>query len=273
MKTMTIASGLLAALVGSCLCAEEPAKPKTEEAPVEKESPEKSWAKEFSITAETDVVSKYLFRGWDVHDDRPAFQPSFTLNTPNIGLGFNVWGSWALSGREPNEAFTRQLDEIDLTFFFRRRFWNIECGIGHIAYVYPETVAHDGYTSELFTDLRFYVPQTPDIFSTSVYAFLAYDYDKGNDFYLRVGDDASFQFGVAQDTTLSFPLQIWVGYNHGQFNVDPAISDVNFGAGVQITWRWFNAKIVANYTITPEDTINPHDKGEFWLLFGLYITF
>jgi hypothetical protein len=247
-----------------------------EDAPAQNAAESKNeygWIKEFSITAEADVVSKYLFRGWDVYDDRPAFQPSFTLNTPNIGLGFNVWGSWALSGRDPNDAFTRQLDEIDLTFFLRRRFWQFECGIGHIAYIYPETVAHDGYTGELFTDMRFYVPLTPDWFSTSAYAFLAYDYDKGNDFYLRVGADASFQFGVAENTTLSFPLQFWVGHNNGQFNVDPGISDVNFAAGVQLTWRWLNVKLVANYTITPEDTVNPYDDGEFWVLFGVFITF
>ncbi|MBP9893574.1 MAG: hypothetical protein KBG84_16845 [Planctomycetes bacterium] len=270
---MKLCMGMLCVLLLSApLFAEESKEaPKSEEK--EASSTEASWLKEFSITGGTDVVSQYLFRGWDVYDDRPAIQPSFTLNTPNIGLGFNLWGSWALSGRDPDQAFSRQLDEIDFTVFLRRRFWQFEFGIGNIAYIYPETVAHDGYTAEIFTDVRFYIPLTPDFFSASVYGFAAYDYDKGNDFYLRFGADASFQFGVAENTTLSFPLQMWVGYNHEQFNVDPAVSDVNFGAGVQITWRWLTAKVVINYTITPEDTINPYDDGEFWMLCGLSFTF
>ncbi|MCC6573861.1 MAG: hypothetical protein IT462_08720 [Planctomycetes bacterium] len=237
------------------------------------ESAEQSWLKQFSISAEVDVVSKYIFRGWDVYDDRPAFQPSFTLNTPNVGLGFSVWGSWALSGREEHEASTKTLDEIDLTFFFRRRFWQLEFGVGHISYIYPNTDGHAGTTSELFTDVRFYVPALPAFVPVSVYGQLFYDYDKGNDYYLRFGADAGPNLTVAENITLTFPLQFWVGYNHGQLNVDSAIADVNFGAGVQVGWRCLWAKLVVNYTITPEDTINPHDDGEFWALFALGVSF
>lgn len=65
-----------------------------------------------------DVVSNYVWRGYDVHQSyfdqqgksytgtnvAPALQPSITLNTPLDGLSVNLWGSFAVVGREDADA-------------------------------------------------------------------------------------------------------------------------------------------------------------------------
>ncbi len=63
------------------------------------------------------AVSNYIFRGADLHQGRAqqkaesygsntgewAFQPSVTFNTP-VGLYFNIWGSFAMAGREDQDT-------------------------------------------------------------------------------------------------------------------------------------------------------------------------
>ena len=66
------------------------------------------------IDVDATVVSNYVFRGGDLFEDKfrqdgekisgfnlaPAFQPSINFNLDN-GMFFNVWTSFALTGREP----------------------------------------------------------------------------------------------------------------------------------------------------------------------------
>lgn len=77
-----------------------------------------------------DVVSNYIFRGTDLYASvfdkdgkdhgafqfSPALQPSLTFVGPG-GLSFGLWGSYALTNREDDGAFTglKALDEMDYT--------------------------------------------------------------------------------------------------------------------------------------------------------------
>jgi hypothetical protein len=70
------------------------------------------------VDVSMDFVSNYVWRGYDVHQSyfdqqgksysgtnvAPAFQPSITLNTPVDGLSVNLWGSFAMVGREDADA-------------------------------------------------------------------------------------------------------------------------------------------------------------------------
>lgn len=42
-------------------------------------------------------VSKYIWRGFDLYDDRAAFQPSIDFDLFGTGFSVNVWGSTACS--------------------------------------------------------------------------------------------------------------------------------------------------------------------------------
>lgn len=249
---------LLAALIaagGVGLCAEE----------TETES---NWPT-MSFTGQLDFATQYNWRGFDVYDDRAALQPSFTFGLPDAFVSFNLWGSFASANRE--EEAIRNLDEIDFTVAFRPKWWQFEFGIGHISYVYPQVDGHPGDTAEVFTELRFYIPMPIEVLSASVYGFAAYDYDQGQDFYLRFGTDWTYT-ALSEPVTLSFPFGAWLGYNNGQFNVDSNVSDIDFYAGVQVTWKFLFAKLVGHVTFCPEDTINPDDT-ELWLIGTLGVTF
>ena len=70
-----------------------------------------------SIDVDATVVSNYVFRGTDIHQGKfsqdgekisgfnmaPAFQPSINFNLDN-GMFFNVWTSFALTGREDKDT-------------------------------------------------------------------------------------------------------------------------------------------------------------------------
>ena len=49
---------------------------------------------------ECDVVSTFMWRGWDLYGNRPAFQPSVTYAFGDSGLSVNVWASFILKDRD-----------------------------------------------------------------------------------------------------------------------------------------------------------------------------
>ncbi|MCB1320273.1 MAG: hypothetical protein KDK34_08470, partial [Leptospiraceae bacterium] len=71
-----------------------------------------------SVDIEAAFVSNYVWRGIDYHSGRAiqeqkaygpdtgawAFQPSITFNTPVEGLYANIWGSFAMEGREDEDV-------------------------------------------------------------------------------------------------------------------------------------------------------------------------
>lgn len=74
-----------------------------------------------SVDVSLQFASNYVFRGTDMHqnmfnqkrkeidgkNEAWAFQPSITLKTPVDGLYFNIWGNFALEGREDKDVDQR----------------------------------------------------------------------------------------------------------------------------------------------------------------------
>lgn len=112
MKKITV-TGLLLALLSFPLFAQDPGTT-SEPAPAPAE-PELPGAQ---IDVTVGVVSNYVFRGDDMFQNRAvqekkqygsntgewALQPNIKFNTPVDGLYFNVWGSFAMAGREDQDV-------------------------------------------------------------------------------------------------------------------------------------------------------------------------
>jgi hypothetical protein len=90
-------------------------------------APDAEEEKWLSISVSNDWVSKYMFRGFDVLDDRGAWQPSVDLEFGDTGLHFNWWASMALTSRGDEDAVfdsypSRDFDEFDYTLYYTRSF-------------------------------------------------------------------------------------------------------------------------------------------------------
>ena len=50
---------------------------------------------ELGVDFDATWVSKYIWRGFDLLDDKAAFQPSINFDLFNSGFSVNVWSSFA----------------------------------------------------------------------------------------------------------------------------------------------------------------------------------
>jgi len=67
---------------------------------------------QYGVTLNTTWVSKYIWRGIDVLDDKAAIQPSISMD---LGSGFSatVWASWAGASQNGGSKSTVNADEMD----------------------------------------------------------------------------------------------------------------------------------------------------------------
>jgi len=86
--------------------------------------------------------SKYIWRGFDVFNDKSAFHPSIDLDLFGTGFGFSAMGHRANSdGHELNERW-------DYTLYYQNRMFEEESyatnyRLGYVHYNYPERSSHD----------------------------------------------------------------------------------------------------------------------------------
>jgi hypothetical protein len=120
-------------------------------------------APSFSVSAEMQLVSRYVWRGFDLSRKTASLQPYVAIGMP---LGFTA-SAWATSGLDSH----RQVDEVDLTLDFTHELGNWALGGGYLHYVLMGTATEPG------ADLA-------DPLATStmgeVYATLARSWDDGS---------------------------------------------------------------------------------------------
>lgn len=85
-----------------------------------------------AVYAEARVVSRYVWRGYDLSRGKPAFQPYVAFSLPN-GMGGNAFTTAALDRRA-------ELDEFQLGLDYRRDVAaQAELSAGYLAYLQPGT--------------------------------------------------------------------------------------------------------------------------------------
>jgi hypothetical protein len=74
-----------------------------------------AWAQEDGLGVELDLtwVSKYLWRGIDMLDDKAAFQPSVKVDLPDSGFSFKFWASYAGSSKGGGAVSTVNATEYE----------------------------------------------------------------------------------------------------------------------------------------------------------------
>jgi len=90
----------------------------------------------FSFYAETRLVSRYIWRGYDDARKAASVQPYVELGIP---FGFTAY-AWATSGLDR----THDLDEVNLSLGWTQAIGDWEVGLGYLHYIIPGTATEPG---------------------------------------------------------------------------------------------------------------------------------
>jgi uncharacterized protein (TIGR02001 family) len=93
-------------------------------------------APSFSVSAEMQLVSRYMWRGFDLSRKTASLQPYVEVGMP---LGFTA-SAWATSGLDSHQ----QVDEVDFTLGYTHAFGGWEVGGGYLHYVLMGTATEPG---------------------------------------------------------------------------------------------------------------------------------
>jgi uncharacterized protein (TIGR02001 family) len=203
------------------------------------------------------LVSRYIFRGSDiVRNDRPAVQPSLTLNLGESGLWFNVWSAIALVDTDFVELdFIMGYDKVlskDIT---------LSTGIGYFTFPsYPNYPDKNSTSPEIYLGTAFSsLPLSPRL---TAY----YDFNLGDGFYLTLDLQKSFSL---RGRILRPTFLLACTNQNENFGVDPGLSDICFGLSTDFFLKRLTLTPSLNYVIVPNETIN--EENEIWA--GLSINY
>ena len=212
---------------------------------------------EIQMSSTLILVSRYIFRGSDiVRNDRPAVQPSLTLNLGESGLWFNVWSAIALVDTD--------FVELDFILGYDRvlsKDITLSTGIGYFPFPsYPNYPDKNSTSPEIYLGTTFSsIPLSPRL---TAY----YDFNLGDGFYLTFDLQKSFILrGRILRPTF---LLAYTNQNKG-FGVDPGLSDICFGLSTDFVFKKLTLTPSLNYVIVLNETINQED--EIWA--GLSINY
>lgn len=212
-----------------------------------------------AVKIENVFVSDYFWRGFDITNEKPAFQPSLTLKEERTGICFCIWNSTGL-----NRQRTKKVDEWDFILSYSRVVSNkVEISSGYIHYNFPNgnlpNVTHE-------FNLGFSVNT---LFSPALKVY--YDVKMGTGVYV---------IGSVSQKIINLPLFAGaaIGYNRKMFIKYSGISDVTFSLSGNVPLKYRNIYFLPsiNYTIIPKNMQGKNglsEQNEFWSAIGFGISF
>ena len=228
------------------------------------------------VTADFTYGSKYLWHGYDILDDRTAFQPSLKVDYNGFFAG--VWGSWA--GSSGFEGLT----EVDLfagyeRSFFEEDWYALDSWISYTYFIYPK-VNNDIDAQEL--GLGFAMPNLLPLGESALVPSYSIYYD-----WAGVQSSDKIDNGWFQVWGLSYSLPVpalipsqetqaidlsWdITYNDGVFGSDSCWSHSTIGVSTTFEWRNLYFTPAVNYQFSFDDSVNNED--ELYALFSVGIAF
>lgn len=192
--------------------------------------------REWTLTLDSTVASKYIWRGLNVVDD-PVWQPSVAFAWK--GLTLNVWGNMDLTDANGER---RRFTEVDYTldYTFQVNPW-ASVSVGAIYYHFPHTPFPG--TTEVYAGVAFDAPLSP--------AFKVYrDIDEAKGTYYSLAISHTFEDAVkfAEAVKMSVELAASLGYSssrHSRFyygtgagGAGLADLTVSLGFPIAIGERW-----------------------------------
>ena len=175
-----------------------------------------SGAANWTWAAEASIVSQYLWRGF-VLNDSPSFQPSLTVGYR--GFSANSWLNF--SRRVPGG---RHWTEHDLTLDYSREIRRVTLSAGYINYYIRGTPPEGGSSSS-----EFYAGIAHSgLLKPSFRYYRDVDQGRGDYLFSSIGHTVKLPRSAALNLTLG------LGLNHHLYVSQTAISDVDFGAALDL---------------------------------------
>lgn len=103
--------------------------------------------------------TKYLWRGFDLLDDKAAFQPSVNMDFGN-GLSFNLWSSFAGASKNGGSLSTVDADEMNYTLTYSNSVYEgqpsaMDYAVSWIYYDFTDTASNVADAQEFNIDFAF----------------------------------------------------------------------------------------------------------------------
>jgi len=212
------------------------------------------------VTFTNSFVTKYIWRGYDILNDDPAYQPSLDFSFGDSGFSANIWGSFALKSGDTSGY--EDLDELDYSLTYSRTLSDgLDGALGYVYYDYPK-VNSSGDINEFWASLSL----TDVLFAPTLSSY--YDFpqqgggpERGWYHSLSLGYDLVVP--ELEEQVISLGAGLW--YNDGASGVESGISHGTLDVSTEFAWGMFTVTPSLHYQLTAgnvDDSIN--DEDEFW---------
>ena len=202
------------------------------------------------ISSSANLVSRYIWRGFDtIPNNRPAIQPSLTLNFGNSGLWCNLWSAIAVADTD--------FVELDFIVGYEKAILNhvtLSAGAGY--FTFPSYL---NYTNKNSTSPEIYLGASFDFIPLCPSLTFYYDFNLGDGLYATLYLQKSFILG-GRILCSTFLLGYTAQYK--KIGVDPGVSDICFRLSTDFVFKRLTLTPCLNYVIVPNKTINKED--EIW---------
>ncbi len=208
---------------------------------------------------QVDWVSRYVWRGFDLADNRSCVQPQVTFALGSSGFSVNLWANFCLEDR----FLTKDFDEIDFTLIYAiptGAAVSLEAGlICYAFYAAPGFTLKNNTSPEIY--LKGGLPELPLAPTLTVY----YDLNLGSGLYANLA--VSQPLAIAPGVTLG--LSAALGFNSRQYIAGSGFSDLSFGGALPLNLGRATLTPYLRYSLTLLESVN--SRNEFW--FGASLAF
>ena len=204
-----------------------------------------------------DFSSRYIWRGFDLNNNKAVLQPSITYGFGDSGVSANIWGSFSFDYKE--------LNELDLTLSYE--FKNLKDIALTVGFVHYGWYFVDDFKFEDNTSQEFYLTAGLTNLPLSPTFSFYYDVNNGDGLYASLGIGHSLKL----NETLTMDLSASLGYNGKQWIDESGFSDLNFGVSIPIKLNKLSVSPFLRATIVLMDEVNPGVDSEIY--FGVSLAF
>lgn len=227
------------------------------------------------VDLDATYVSKYMWRGYDLFNDRGAFQPSINADLFGTGFSANVWASI------PAGSGSEDLTELDYTLSYAFSLFADEAYALDICanYIYFDYIklnhmadCHEiGVGASMPNLIRVAdIALVPSYYMGHIWPNSSGVDDVAGAFHvLGLGFDLPVSTPITSGAPLVLSFAADITYNDGAFGADHDWSHSTFGVSTSLPFGPGTLTPFVNYQVSMDDSVNT--ENELWS--GMSLTF